>query len=153
MQIRREEEQHPEINLVPMIDCMFFLLVFFLATAAIRKKYEDVSMELPKVESAAVKRKAPDGTMILTVYLDPHDANSVMYRLKSMKDSMVTSGGRRHDLTFGALIQELRKRAGTSTEIRVDADHRVPSSVVLQLVDHLQLYHLKFGLRTADQKG
>ncbi|GDY14243.1 hypothetical protein LBMAG53_31210 [Planctomycetota bacterium] len=148
----QESEELLEMNLVPLIDCMFFLLVFFLATAAIRKKNEDVALELPVVHAAAVKRKCADGARIVTIYVDPTDSSKALFRLKTMKDSMVTHGGRRDEITWSALISELRKLAGTKVEVRIDADQRVPVRIVSQLIDHLQLYGIHFGLRTADQR-
>jgi len=53
-----EEEQPMRMNLDPMIDCIFLLIIFFLVTTSFIKLEQDLSINLP-VQSKLLKTKAP----------------------------------------------------------------------------------------------
>ena len=53
-----EEEQEMRMDLNPMIDCIFLLVIFFLVTTSFIKLEQDLSINLP-VQSKLLKTKAP----------------------------------------------------------------------------------------------
>jgi len=53
-----EEEQEMRMNLDPMIDCVFLLIIFFLVTTSFIKLEQDLTINLP-VQSKQLKTKAP----------------------------------------------------------------------------------------------
>jgi len=53
-----EEEQEMRMNLDPMIDCVFLLIIFFLVTTSFIKLEQDLTINLP-VQSRQLKTKAP----------------------------------------------------------------------------------------------
>jgi biopolymer transport protein ExbD len=52
------EEEQMRVNLDPMIDCVFLLIIFFLVTTAFIKLEQDLSINLP-VQSRELKVKTP----------------------------------------------------------------------------------------------
>src|SRR5215210_6609604 len=63
---RRTEEESFEINLVPMIDCMLILLIFFMVATTIKHTEKELPIELPKADSAISKQVA-DNLLILSI--------------------------------------------------------------------------------------
>ena len=72
MRLRRREIKKARIEIIPMIDTIFFLLVFFMISTLSMARYTGLPVNLPKAatgqqtpgESAAVTIK-PDGTVAI----------------------------------------------------------------------------------------
>jgi biopolymer transport protein ExbD len=72
MRLRRREIKKARIEIIPMIDTIFFLLVFFMISTLSMARYGGLPVNLPKAatgqqtpnESAAVTIK-PDGTVAI----------------------------------------------------------------------------------------
>jgi len=60
MQIRRRDQQLVEMQMGPMIDMVFLLLVFFMVTAKPVKQESDISLGLPGTVSAEETVELPD---------------------------------------------------------------------------------------------
>ncbi len=59
-----EDEEEMRINMDPMIDCIFLLIIFFLVTTAFIKLEQDLSINLP-VHSRQLKVKTPPARPIV----------------------------------------------------------------------------------------
>jgi biopolymer transport protein ExbD len=60
MRIRRRDQQLVEMQMGPMIDMVFLLLVFFMVTAKPIKQESDISLGLPGTVSAEEAVELPD---------------------------------------------------------------------------------------------
>ena len=60
MQVRRRDQQLVEIQMGPMIDMVFLLLVFFMVTAKPIKQESDISLGLPGTVAAEEPVDLPD---------------------------------------------------------------------------------------------
>ena len=60
MQVRRRDQQLVEIQMGPMIDMVFLLLVFFIVTAKPIKQESDISLGLPGTVAAEESVDLPD---------------------------------------------------------------------------------------------
>ena len=60
MKIRRRDQQLVEMQMGPMIDMVFLLLVFFMVTAKPIKQESDISLGLPGTVSAEEAVELPD---------------------------------------------------------------------------------------------
>ncbi len=58
MQFDSEHDDEMRINMDPMIDCVFLLIIFFLVTTAFIKMEQDLSIQLP-VQSREMKVEQP----------------------------------------------------------------------------------------------
>ena len=58
MRFQDTEEEEVALNLTPMIDCMFLLIIFFLVTTRFIKLEQDLAINLP-VYSRQLKVKTP----------------------------------------------------------------------------------------------
>ena len=61
-----EEESDDELNLTPLIDCVFLLLIFFMVTTVFKQPYS-LHVELPEAERAA---RVEEKKLVATVTAD-----------------------------------------------------------------------------------
>ena len=61
-----EDEEEMRVNLDPMIDCVFLLIIFFLVTASFIKLEQDLSINLP-VESKLKVKTPPVRPIVVNV--------------------------------------------------------------------------------------
>jgi len=100
MQVRRRDQQLVEMQMGPMIDMVFLLLVFFMVTAKPVKQESDVSLGLPGTVAAEEAVELPDeqrirveddGSIVLndSVLAAPNDTELVglVATLKRFKES------------------------------------------------------------------
>jgi biopolymer transport protein ExbD len=57
MKLRRRESKKARIEIIPMIDVIFFLLVFFMVSSLAMTKVNSVQVALPKTSSSAQSLK------------------------------------------------------------------------------------------------
>jgi biopolymer transport protein ExbD len=108
------DEQDPAvaINLAPMIDCIFILLIFFIVTTVF-------------VEAPGVEILKPDATIDLDL-----EKNSILVAITA--DNKIVYGGKRLDVSgVGARVKQLLNRSELPVIIQADsrADHGVFSAV------------------------
>ena len=144
------DDETPLVDMAPMIDCVFLLLIFFLVAATIRKKHNELPLELPAAENAEAK-KADDNTLVISIY---QEADQIRYAVTTVGEKTKTGGGgMRETVSLNKLlsVMQARKAEAPSRMVRVDADKRIPYGKVTQVIDHLELYQYeKIGLRTLD---
>jgi biopolymer transport protein ExbD len=100
MQVRRRDQQLVEMQMGPMIDMVFLLLVFFMVTAKPIKQESDISLGLPGTVAAEEAVDLPDeqririeddGTILLNdaIFGDPADSklDTLVATLKRFKES------------------------------------------------------------------
>tara|TARA_B100001013_G_scaffold340586_1_gene263995 strand:- start:673 stop:1107 length:435 start_codon:yes stop_codon:yes gene_type:complete len=81
-----EEEEEMRVNLDPMIDCVFLLIIFFLVTASFIKLEQDLSISLP-VQSRQLKvKKPPTRPIVVNVRYLPGD--TAYYHVDNEKMSL-----------------------------------------------------------------
>jgi biopolymer transport protein ExbD len=148
MRTKRDEET-PEVQMAPMIDCVFLLLIFFLITATIRKKHHELPIELPAA-TASVAKKPTDDCVIISIYCNNGNPKDIVYRMKTFLQTLTTTGGKQEDIRLNDLRLAIQG-FNQDQMIRIDADHRVPYGKVTEVIDLLQRAgRMKFGLRTVD---
>lgn len=129
---RRKDDEAFEINLVPMIDCMLILLIFFMVATTVKHMEKELPIELP-FSSAAIPKDAGENLLILAV-----DAQGNKY--------LGSTAISREDL-FRTL-----DKAGRQTvkpRIRIDADRNTRYEDIIELVELCQFNSLRdIGLHT-----
>jgi len=134
MRVRAEEEEEVGVQMAPLIDCVFLLLIFFLVAATLKKAHKEVEIELPH-SAAAAETKSKYDTVIIevtkdgTIYLE---AQPVTQRL---------------------LHKRLREAAAENPDrrVRIDADRRTAFQHIVHVLDLCQFEGLNnVGVRTRD---
>ena len=75
MRIELGEDQEPEIGLVALIDCIFFLLMFFMVATTFKQHEENrknraLPVDLPKSDATLRAEDASDPGMVITIDRD-----------------------------------------------------------------------------------
>lgn len=59
MPLKTQHDEQPALNLTPMIDVVFLLIIFFMVATSFAEMERDIELELPEVASAAALTAAP----------------------------------------------------------------------------------------------
>jgi biopolymer transport protein ExbD len=139
MRIELGHDEEPEIGLIALIDCIFFLLMFFMVATSFKqqdgqKKQKDIPILLPASQASLVKAEAaPTEPLVLMI-----DAQGGVY-LDKQKLSLQT------------LHDRLRDEAAQNPTrpIRLDGDRRTPYQHIVHVLDLCQFEGLtQVSLRT-----
>ena len=134
MAIKHEEEPSVEVQLTPLIDCVFLLLIFFLVSSQLKKLEKRLEVELPRAHLVKTYKQTPD---IISVGVNSRGNLFVNARA-------VGSGG---------LLDALReaKAAAPGRRVVVDGDVHAPFRAVVQVLDACAMQGLEVaGIHTAE---
>jgi len=59
MPIKTQQDDQPRLDLTPMIDVVFLLIIFFMVATRFAEMERDIELELPEVASASALTSAP----------------------------------------------------------------------------------------------
>ncbi|MCA9232153.1 MAG: biopolymer transporter ExbD [Planctomycetales bacterium] len=59
MPLKTQQDEQPSLNLTPMIDVVFLLIIFFMVATRFAEMERDIELELPEVASAQALTSAP----------------------------------------------------------------------------------------------
>ena len=59
MPLKLQHDEQPSLNLTPMIDVVFLLIIFFMVATSFAEMERDIELELPEVASASALTAAP----------------------------------------------------------------------------------------------
>ena len=118
MRIREMEEETPEVQMAPLIDCVFLLLIFFLVATTLKKIEKELPLDLP-VSAAAIRTPTTDETVVVSV-----DRDGNLY-LGSEPAGV------------GYIYQKFREVAKEDPQrrIRIDGDKNAPLGAVVKVLD------------------
>ncbi|BCM89326.1 hypothetical protein IAD21_01172 [Abditibacteriota bacterium] len=134
----RRELKRTRIEIIPMIDTMFFLLVFFMLSSLALTRLNGLPVNLPRAANAP--RQAPAE---LTVTLDK---NRKLYVNKT-------------PVTFDTLEQTLLQKAGPNANLDlatviINADASVPHGLVVRCIDGAREVGItRFAIATAPDQA
>jgi biopolymer transport protein ExbD len=111
-----------EVNLTPMIDCVFLLLIFFLVASTLKKTQQQISVELPAASSAVTQPSLPRS---LTITIN--SSGEILMDGKPVPSEK--------------LLDEVRQLTEGQTDIpvRIEADRQTPYENVLRVLDLLKM--------------
>jgi biopolymer transport protein ExbD len=140
MKIKRPEDEPFEIMLIPMIDCMLVLIIFFLVATTMKMTEKQLPVELPSAAGAIATEQVPD-LLIIGIDRDgkPYLAN----------DGIVEA------VDTERLHQRLREsaRANPEQRVRIDGDRNARFEDVVRVMDLCQFEGLKnVGLHTQGER-
>ncbi len=136
MQINHEEDDRIEVQMAPLIDCVFLLLIFFLVATTLKKIEPELPLELP-YSDAALQVSLDEDRLVVGI-----DALGKVY----------VNG---QPATNTVLHETLRRRAAEDPEqeVRLDVDRRTPFEYVVRVVELCTFEGLTdVGFHTAEPK-
>lgn len=141
MRIKKPEDEPFEIMLIPMIDCMLVIIIFFLVATTLKNKQKELPLQLPDAAAALTVVQPPD---VFVIGVDK--AGKVFLGGDSFMEPVDTE----------RLHRELRQiaQATPGRRVRIDADRNVRFEEVVRILDLCNFEGLRnVGLRTGNQKG
>ncbi len=118
MRIKEIDEETPEVQMAPLIDCVFLLLIFFLVATTLKKIEKELPLDLPE-SAAAFKTPTTGETVVVSIdregnlYLGSQPAG-VGYLQQKFHEVAQEDPGRR---------------------IRIDGDQNAPFRSVVKVLD------------------
>lgn len=140
MKVRKIEEEPFEIMLIPMIDCMLVLIIFFLVATTMKMTQKELPVELPAASGAISVSQAPD---VLIVAIDKEGRPFIS------EDGVVEA------VDTERLHQWLRQTAqeNPGQRIRIDGDRDARFQDVIRVLDLCQFEGLtNVGFHTRGEK-
>ncbi|MFW6119125.1 MAG: ExbD/TolR family protein [Planctomycetota bacterium] len=132
MRVDMETDDAVEVQMAPLIDCVFLLLIFFLVATTLKKIEKELPLDPPKA-SASVSRQVVDDMLIIAI-----DQEGNLYL-----DS--------EPVGQSYLVEKLREVGAEDPErrIRIDTDRQTPMWAVVQVLDMLKFENLtNVGIKT-----
>ena len=140
MRVKKPEDEPFEIMLIPMIDCMLVIIIFFLVATTLKSFEKELPVDLP-VASAALRVEQPPDLFIIGV-----DKAGVPY---------LSNGEFIEPVDTERLHQRLREvaRSNPDRRVRIDGDRATRFEDIIRIVDLCQFEGLKnVGLHTRAEK-
>ncbi len=121
MKFRRSTRETVDINLAPLIDVVFILLLFFVVTSTFTRETQ-MKIDLPQAESASV----------------PQDEEPVVLEVMISADGLYSLNGQQLSLSdLATLTTALQRESNgdTSLPVIISADARSPHQAVITAMD------------------
>ena len=133
MRLNYDEDEKVEVQMSPLIDCVFLLLIFFLVTTMMKKWEMQIPLSLPTMTSSLSTTRAGEEAIIIAVdekknvyQVVGHDAYSGESTYLPLKD-------------LNVYLADLRNSRGVEIHIDVTAYRTVPVSTVIEIFDQCQI--------------
>lgn len=134
MRIDLQEDEAIEVQMAPLIDCVFLLLIFFLVASTLKKTVKELPLTLPDASAAIAVAEEPD---MLVIAVDR--AGETYIDVKPV--------------TTELMLEAIRERAKENpfVRVRIDADLNTPYQNVIRVINELQFQGFtNVGLQTMD---
>jgi len=144
MKIRSVPDEAEEVNLTPMIDVTFQLLIFFMVTSEMAKLDNIKELHLPNADAATPDESPPPDRLVINVLTQVEDRNGVRF--------IVTGDERDFDALAQLIYRESKLSRGkdgfSSRPVLIRADKNVSYRHIQRLMDMLmreKIWKLSFG--------
>jgi biopolymer transport protein ExbD len=138
--LRQTDQESPQVNLTPLIDVVFILLIFFMVSTTFQRESE-IKIELPEASSEPVEEKKD----VLEIVIDTEGHYFI-------DEQQVVN------TELDTLKKAIRKFLGEETEMPVviRADRRTPYESVVRAMDatsQLGLVHMSLATNQPEGGG
>lgn len=123
---KKSADQDFEMPLIPMIDMMFVLLLFFLVATTLKKTEKELPMVLPQ-SGAAIDTEQKDDTLVIGI-----DRSGQKY----VAGDLVSTNLMMDKLAAAAAANPMRR-------VRIDADVDTPYKSIVELIEMCEFNNLK----------
>jgi biopolymer transport protein ExbD len=113
------DDEDVKVQMEPLIDCMFLLLIFFLVATTLKTIEEELDIELPRAD-AAVEAPVEEDTLVISL-----DRDGVFYLGAD-------------PVSPGALLNRIKKESDESRgqrKVKINGDRKVPFQSVVEVFE------------------
>ena len=121
MAVKYEDEEHIEIQMTSMMDCIFLMLIFFLVSSQLKKVEKELPIELPRANTTRDVKSTPD---LITVSVN---AKGELF----VNSKPVGDAGLKNALANAA-------KENPDRRIRINGDVFAPFRSIVQVLDTCQ---------------
>ena len=137
MKVRLSRKGSAEVQMGPMMDCVFLLLIFFIVIAVTKKSVKELAIQLPPPGAAVSEAKPKDKDLVIRVTAT---GETWVGNQKVGKQGMLDA------------IREAQAR-DPKTKVRFELDRRAQVQHLMPIWDHLVHYGLtNWGMRARMQE-
>ena len=127
---RSQNRKVPELNIIPMIDIMFFLLVFFMLSTMYMIDLKTIPVKLPQAANAA-------------------SDTSTTFAVTLKNDGTIYLGDKETDLQSLLMQASLEQKNNSNFAVVIRAEKDIEYGEVIELVDKFKGVGInRFGLAT-----
>jgi biopolymer transport protein ExbD len=119
MRLQEEPDLPPTINILPMIDVIFAILVFFMVSSLYLTRSEGLPVNLPRASTAQAQKTQP-----ITISLD--------------REGKLTIDGNPAQMNRLKIEVEKLIKTGEATTVVINADKSVQHGLVVDAIDQLR---------------
>ena len=148
MRIRKNDDDDVTLEMSPLIDCVFLLLIFFLVTTMMKKLEKQIPIEVPD-PAVTISEKMDTRRVILAIGKD----GSYYSAERRMQDGRPEFRGVPDVDRFVENLGRMTQNGGEEINVRLYADPDVEFQTVIEMLDKLQINHLnKVDVRMRDYR-
>ncbi len=132
MKISLDEDEGVDVQMSPLIDCVFLLLIFFLVTNMMKKSEMQIPLAIPPMTSSLSMTQIKNNNVILSMdenknvyHVLNHDAYTGQQELLQISD-------------IDQFLKQLKSEKGEDLTIDIAAYRTVPIKTVIWLFDKCQ---------------
>ena len=146
MRIRKKDDDDVTLEMSPLIDCVFLLLIFFLVTTMMKKLEKQIPIEVPD-PAVTISERMDARRVILAIGKDGR-YYSAERRLRDGRPDF------RSVPDVDKFVENLARMQGDGEiNVRLYADPDVEFQTVIEMLDKLQINHLnKVDVRMRDYR-
>jgi biopolymer transport protein ExbD len=130
MRIPTVEEEIEGINMTPVIDVVFLLLIFFLVASQFSKEERDIGTRLPQVVEA---RPLASGNRQIIVNVN-------------QRGEYIVAGQRYNVQQLAGLLQQETRKNPDMQSVQIRGDERVPLGYVAHVMALCEQQHIKHAI-------
>ena len=148
MRIRKKGDDDVTLEMSPLIDCVFLLLIFFLITTMMKKLEKQIPIEVPD-PAVTISERMDARRVILAIGKDGRYYSAERRLQDGRPDFQVVGDVDKFVENLGRMTQG----AGEEINVRLYADPDVEFQTVIDMLDKLQINHLnKVDVRMRDYR-
>ncbi len=139
MPLKTHQDELPQLNMTPMIDCVFLLLIFFLVATRLEEQTPQIPLRLPEVVDRGALSPAPE-KLVVSVY----------------RDGSITLDNRPVSLEELTVQLAALRRHYPDLAVMVRGDARVPYQQVAQVLNackQADIRQLNISVRTVSPES
>ena len=147
MRIRKKDDDDVTLEMSPLIDCVFLLLIFFLITTMMKKLEKQIPIEVPD-PAVTISERMDARRVILAIGKDGRYYSAERRLQDGRPDFRVVADVDKFVESLGRMAQ-----GDSEINVRLYADPDVEFQTVIEMLDKLQINHLnKVDVRMRDYR-